>query len=133
MIILLVEDEVLIAAALEWALQDAGHEILGPVETIAEALGIVDQHKPDLALVNLTLKDGDDGAELARILLAQHHTPSIFITADVFHARKHRQVAMGMIKKPYDPEMVPAIVGYLDEMAQGRQPSQMPSQLEMFR
>ena len=40
---------------------------------------------------------------------------------------------MRMIRKPYDPAMVPAIVWCLDELAQGRQPSQMPPQLEMFR
>ena len=56
-------------------------------------------------------------------LLEQHGTPSIFMTADLFHARMHRHVAMGMIKKPYDTAMMPAIVGYLDELAQGRPPA----------
>ncbi|HEX2526163.1 MAG TPA: hypothetical protein VHL31_07655, partial [Geminicoccus sp.] len=59
------EDEAMVAFALEWALRTAGHEVLGPASTIDEALQTVRMRKPDLALVNLVLLGGEDGAALA--------------------------------------------------------------------
>lgn len=108
MIILLAEDEALVAFVLDWALRLAGHEILGPVETIEEALAAVERRRADLALVNLTLKDGQDGADLARQLRSIHQIPSVFVATDVSHARANREAAIGLIKKPYDADMVPA-------------------------
>ena len=36
--------------------------MLGPAATIAEAFQALGEHQPELALVNLTLQNGDDGA-----------------------------------------------------------------------
>jgi DNA-binding response OmpR family regulator len=131
-VILIAEDEPLIALTLEQALIKAGHQVLGPAATIAEAYRAIDGQAPELALVNLTLQDGDDGAALARALQASHRTPTLFVSADVRHARAHRDVAIGLIKKPYDVEMVPAVLWYLDQLTQGRQPTTTPPQLELF-
>jgi DNA-binding LytR/AlgR family response regulator len=131
-VVLVAEDEPLIALTLEQALIATGHRVLGPVATIEEARQAMGGQAPDLALVNLTLQNGDDGAELARVLLARG-TPTIFISADVRHARAHREVAIGLIKKPYDLEMIPAVLWYLHERVQGRQPDRIPPQLELFR
>jgi DNA-binding response OmpR family regulator len=133
MIILIAEDEAMVAFALEWALRAAGHEVLGPAFTIKEALGTIDGKTPDLALVNLVLQGGEDGASLALELLLEHGTPTILVTEDVEGGRAHRSLALGLIKKPYDAEMIPSIVWYLNELRQGRQPERVPPQLEMFQ
>jgi DNA-binding response OmpR family regulator len=132
LIILVAEDEAMVAFALEWALRTAGHEVLGPAYTIDEALQTVRIRKPDLALVNLVLLGGEDGAVLALELLAQHGTPTILVSEDIQAARARRDVALGLIKKPYDAEMIPSIVWYLGELTQGRQPERMPPELELF-
>ncbi|HEX2526554.1 MAG TPA: response regulator [Geminicoccus sp.] len=132
MIVLIAEDETTVAFALEWALRTAGHEVLGPAYTIDEALKSVSMRRPDLALVNLVLKGGEDGAILAKELQRRHATPTIFVSADIRSARARRDVALGLIKKPYDAEMVPAIVRYLKDLEQGRRPIRVPPELEMF-
>ena len=133
MIILVAEDEAMVAFALEWALRAAGHEVLGPAFTIDEALRAVREKKPDLALVNLDLQGGEDGSGLAMELLLSHDTPTILVTEDAERGRASRGLTLGLIKKPYDAEMIPAIIGYLGELQQGRQPERVPPQLEMFQ
>lgn len=131
MIILLAEDEAIIAFPLEWALTMAGHEILGPVDTIEEALIAVTWSRPDLALVNLTLKGEQDGAVLAHELQALD-IPTIFVATDVAQARSHRDLAIGLIRKPYDAEMIPSVVRHIDDLANGRRPAKVPPQIELF-
>ena len=101
-LILIAEEEMPTAAALEAALTEAGHQVLGPVDTIAEALPMIAVERPDLALVSILLKDGDTGVWLAWELLHQHGTPSIFLATDLPHARMSRDLALGVISKPYD-------------------------------
>ena len=55
---LLIEDQALIGMALEATLEDAGFRVAGPFMSNAEALAWLDQHTPDLALLDVLLKDG---------------------------------------------------------------------------
>ena len=50
MILLVAEDEALIALVLEGALRDAGHEVLGPAATPEEALALAEGTRPGLDL-----------------------------------------------------------------------------------
>ena len=69
--ILIVEDEALIAMALADGLEDAGHEVVGPAATIAEALALCDEAPPppELAVLDINLRDGSSGVDVARALL----------------------------------------------------------------
>ena len=55
---LVVEDQALIAMALEASLEEAGFQVAGPVPSNAEALDWLEHHTPDLALLDVLLKDG---------------------------------------------------------------------------
>lgn len=55
--ILVVEDELLIASSLEMSLEGHGHNVLGPVSTVAAALRILQTEQPDLALIDYRLAD----------------------------------------------------------------------------
>ncbi|WP_052764129.1 response regulator [Microvirga massiliensis] len=56
--LMIVEDEAAIGLALADALTDEGHRIIGPFTTQREALGALDQTRPDVAILDLTLRDG---------------------------------------------------------------------------
>ena len=103
MVILVAEDEGLIAFALEWALRLAGHQVLGPADSVDEAMRLIEKTRPDLALVDINLRDGDDGTRLARHLHENLGIPILFTSAQVGQARNHRHIAWGLIPKPYDP------------------------------
>jgi DNA-binding response OmpR family regulator len=55
---LLVEDELLIAMALEASLEEAGFQVAGPFARNAAALAWLDAHTPDVALIDVLLQDG---------------------------------------------------------------------------
>ncbi|MFB2607641.1 response regulator, partial [Rhizobium phaseoli] len=76
--VMIVEDEGFIALELERIAQDAGHQTVGPVSTIEQALA----HAPrsDVALVDLNLADGLSGAQLARRLIDRYGVDVIFVT-----------------------------------------------------
>src|SRR5919199_4150931 len=61
MVILLVEDDFLIAMTMQDALEAVGYKVVGPAATVAEALRLVETRRPDLALVDITLRGGDSG------------------------------------------------------------------------
>ncbi len=67
--ILIVEDEALIAVVLADSLEGAGHEVMGPASTMAEALALCEALRPELALLDINLRDGSSGVDVARALL----------------------------------------------------------------
>jgi DNA-binding response OmpR family regulator len=133
MIILIVEDEGLVSLAMEWALRIAGHDVLGPAGTVEEAIALTGATEPDLALVDLNLRDGGDGSIVARHLHERYHTPILFLTAQVAHARANEDAAWGLIRKPYDTNSLPRIAGFIDDLTRGRTPAGIPPELELFR
>lgn len=129
--ILLVEDEAFIARMLHDALERAGHELLGPVERVADRLALAEQTRPDLALVNINLKDGGLGTDLARDLLNRWGVPSLFVSGQLLDARRNQDVALGYIKKPYAPETVVQSVEVAQGLMNGQEPKQVPAGLKL--
>ena len=61
---MIAEDDMMIAEMLEGALVAAGYDVCGIARTVAEAVALVHQHKPDLAIVDVRLADGDLGTDI---------------------------------------------------------------------
>jgi DNA-binding response OmpR family regulator len=57
-LILVLEDEALIALNVQDELQDAGYEVAGPFSTCSAALKWLQTTTPDMAILDTTLKDG---------------------------------------------------------------------------
>ena len=57
-LVLVLEDEALIALNLQDDLQDAGYEVAGPFTTCAAALEWLQTETPDTAILDAALKDG---------------------------------------------------------------------------
>lgn len=64
--ILIVEDDALIALAIEDILTDAGHTVVGLAPSKTQASRLAQQTHPDLALIDLRLADGMTGLDLMR-------------------------------------------------------------------
>ena len=101
--ILIAEDNVMIAMMMEDDVQDAGHAVAGPVATIDEALAIAREGGLTMALVDIDLLNGDSGIELAATLRAEHDLPCIFVTGQVNEAMSHPDAALGVLAKPFSP------------------------------
>ncbi|SLN75611.1 response regulator [Roseisalinus antarcticus] len=77
-VVLIVEDEVIVAMDLKLQAEDAGWQVLGPVGTIAEAQAVVADHQPDCALLDVNLVD-ENSFELAEGL-RRRGTRVVFLT-----------------------------------------------------
>ncbi len=77
--ILLVEDDRIITAALSRALTDAGH-VVRPVGRAGDALKVVTDERPDLVILDLGLPD-IDGLDALRMMRSVSDVPVIVATA----------------------------------------------------
>jgi PAS domain S-box-containing protein len=101
--ILIVEDEALIAAHLEEALEDAGYRVLGPYAGGHEALQSISDARPELVLMDIKLEGELDGVETAMEIRRRFRIPVIFLTAFAFGAlveRARKAEPYGYLIKP---------------------------------
>ncbi len=134
MLVLIVEDEPLIAVSLELELELAGHEVLGPADDPEHALRLAAEHRPDVALVDIGLHDSTLGVELARFLRSQYDVAVLFVTMTREVALENKDAALGVISKPFDPDEVPESVEIARAVKLGTYPlpKSLPSSLELF-
>jgi len=131
--ILIVEDEMIAALDLEGTLEEAGHTVVGCAMTTEDALMVVGYDCPDLALVNINLKDGHGaGIELARVLLERYGVPSLFVSGQIRDARKNRDVALGYLMKPWRSKTLLASIEVADRIIHGQKAEPVPQELELF-
>lgn len=76
--VLIVEDEMLVAMELESLLAQEGYAVLGPAPSIARALAVLDQARPDAALLDINLNGEPATAVAAR--LSEEGVPFVLIT-----------------------------------------------------
>jgi DNA-binding response OmpR family regulator len=69
-VVLILEDEAIIALNLQDELQDAGYGVGGPFVTCADALSWLQTNTPDVAILDTVLKDAPCG-EVARALASR--------------------------------------------------------------
>jgi DNA-binding response OmpR family regulator len=130
--ILIVEDEPLVALMLADSLEHAGHQVMGPAATMAEALAMCAEGPPELAVLDIDLQDGSNGVDVARELFARWGVPVVFASGQSMEARQARDVALGYICKPYEAETVLGSIEVAREIMSGRQPRSIPPGFELF-
>ncbi len=92
--ILLVDDDTTLLDVLGRVLKRDGHTVVQGIG-VAEALDMADRHAPDLALVDLSLPDGD-GVGLADRLRERHpDLPLILMTAYPIRVREDPAIGAG--------------------------------------
>ena len=102
--VLVCDDEQQILRALRVILRDAGFEAL-PASTAQEALDVAAVGRPDAAIIDLVLPDGD-GVELCRQLREWSEMPVIVLSAVGDEDAKVRALAAGAddyVTKPFGP------------------------------
>jgi CheY-like chemotaxis protein len=84
-VLLVVEDEPLVAMHIARIAMEAGCELGGIAAAGPEALAIAESNPPKIALIDIRLIGRMDGIEVARRLHKQFGTLAVFITADAPH------------------------------------------------
>ena len=88
--ILVVEDVAILALALADMLVEAGFQVIGPAASVAKALALIAQSRPDGAILDINLR-GETSAPVASELMARG-TPFLAVTGysteqrpEIFH------------------------------------------------
>jgi DNA-binding NarL/FixJ family response regulator len=117
--ILVVEDEIITAKALEKSLKDLGYDVVGIASSGEEAINKTADLRPDVVLMDIKLKGSLDGVSTAQRIHTVFNTPVIYLTAHsdtetvkrVMHSRPY-----GYIVKPFkEKELNAAIVRALHQ------------------
>lgn len=131
--VLIIEDEWLIATALADALADGGHEVVGPADSVEEAMALCEAASPELAILNIDLHDHlGAGLHIARTLRERWGVRSIFASGAIEKVPEARTVALAYIRKPYHPNTVLQAIGAAQEILQGGKPTALPGGVEWF-
>ncbi len=116
-VVLIVEDDFLIAMDLEAALTDAGYKVAAVAVTADEAIALVAAHAPAVVvLMDIRLLGDRDGIDAALEIYRLYGVRSVFTSAHSDEeSRRRAEPAMpyGWIEKPY---AVATIVGFLQRL-----------------
>jgi DNA-binding NarL/FixJ family response regulator len=112
--VLIVEDEFLVADDVRAALEDVGHEVVGIAADVPEALEMARLGRPDVALVDLNLRDGPTGGPLGLLLAREHGVLVLFVTSEPNLAPTGAAGVLGVFSKPFACEQLAEVVGRAD-------------------
>lgn len=128
--ILIVEDEFIVALNLRQIMSDMGFEVIGiaPDAATAERLA---EAKPDIALVDLNLRDGPTGPQIGAKLSQQHGTSVLFLTANASQLGDGIKGTVGVVSKPVDEDSIESVLEFLVKHRVGESASPPPA-LRLF-
>lgn len=127
-VVLIAEDQVLIAMAAELSLEQAGYHVCGIAMTEKGAIDLGCRHQPDLAVVDINLAPGN-GAKVARYLKAEFRTGILLLSAEP----NLREIADGIgvlcATKPFQAALLPIALEYVLQHRAGERIDSPPAWL----
>lgn len=128
--ILVVEDEIFVAAEIEHVISEMGHEPVGIAADRRTALSLALQ--TDIALVDLNLQDGPTGMAIGRDLAETHGVTVLFMTANPAQLGDGIPGTLGVLPKPVtERELKQALEFVVARRLDGD--AQPPRRLQLFR
>lgn len=110
--ILIVEDEFLVALNLRQTLAALGFDTLGIAPDAQTAFQLADE-KPDIALVDVNLRDGETGPGIGHKLANEYGAVVLFLTANPAQLGDGVEGTVGCLCKPVDHEEVQKALDFL--------------------
>jgi response regulator NasT len=110
--VVIAEDEAIIRLDLKEILEAEGYSVVGETGRGDEAVELVAQHEPDIAILDIKMP-GIDGIEAARRISANHRVAVLILTAfsqrNLIEEARDAGVAAYLVKPFQRGELVPAI------------------------
>jgi two-component system, response regulator PdtaR len=131
-LILIVEDNFLIASDMQRILEEAGYKVLGPASNFDRAMALVKAFHPDIVLLDIELPGSRNGVAIARELL-KLHIPALFVSAIAPHEVDAKDSAIGLLSKPIDEKRLLGAIRLVEEVAAGKTPSLIPDGFQPYR
>ena len=116
--VVIAEDEAIVRLDLKETLEEEGYEVVGETGRGDEAVDLVDQLKPDLAILDIKMP-GKDGLEAAREIAGPRKAAVLILTAfsqrDLIEQARDAGALAYLVKPFQRSELIPAV-----EVALGR-------------
>ncbi|MBX9731091.1 MAG: response regulator [Sphingomonas sp.] len=126
---MIVEDEPLIAFDNERFLSDEGFEIVATVDSVEEAVALIERQGIDLVLADVSLSDGS-GIDVARAA-QEAGIAVLFATGEC--PVEAQSLADGCLGKPYTQRDLLLAIGAIEAVHAGQKPKRLPSGLTLFK
>ena len=121
--IVIADDEAIIRLDLKEILEEAGYDVVAETGRGDEAIALVAEHRPDLAILDIKMP-GLDGISAARSILAEQSAAVLLLTAfsqrDLIQDAREAGVAAYLVKPFRKAELIPAIEGVLARAQEDR-------------
>lgn len=111
--IIVVEDDEITALNLSLSLQKHGYKVLAVCDNAADAKQKIEQYNPDIAIIDISLDESNDGIELAKDVRKNYNIPFIYLTSysdDEIISQAKLTEPYGYIVKPFDPNSLHATI-----------------------
>jgi response regulator NasT len=119
--VVIAEDEAIIRLDLKEILLSAGYEVVGETGRGDHAVNLVEEHRPDLAILDVKMP-GMDGVRAAREITSHHKVAVLVLTAfsqrELIEDARDAGVAAYLVKPFRREELLPAIAEVLSRCRQ---------------
>ncbi|WDR02806.1 response regulator [Devosia algicola] len=127
--ILVVEDEIFVAAEIEHVVTEMGHVAVGVAADKVAALKLAPD--TDVALVDLNLHDGPTGIAIGRILAQSYGVTVLFMTANPAQLGRGVSGTLGVLPKPVGGDEMKQAVAYAVAQRE-KKVAKPPRRLQLF-
>jgi response regulator of citrate/malate metabolism len=125
--VLIVEDEPVVAHDLKEIAESIGQEVVGLAARVSDARSLTPL-KPELALVDLNLKDGATGRHISSTLSREDVTV-VLVTANLQQIPLDFCGAIGAVAKPFTSQNIEEVITYVKGLRGESDPVGMPPAL----
>ncbi len=120
--VLLVEDEAIVSMHLSMIIEELGFRVVGTAATGAEAIRLALEHRPDVVLMDVTLRGGMSGVEAAEQIRSSQEVRIVYVTA---HSAEDLAAELGLsprhlLQKPITAGALEAVLARALEATEGR-------------
>ncbi|GJE17738.1 response regulator [Methylobacterium marchantiae] len=113
--IVIVEDEALIVMQLEILIEEAGHQVVGTAASAGDAIAVARRTRPDIVFIDLQLRGGSSGLDVAKALAEEPAMTLVFLTANARHFSDDFAGAAAVIAKPFSEAIIGDTMVFLEE------------------
>lgn len=99
--VLIAEDNVILGDMLEEFLTIRGYEVCGIARTVKEAVLLADLHRPDLAVLDFRLAEGEFGSDIRPLLEDKVSMGILYVSGDPLGRILTKADGEAYIQKPY--------------------------------
>jgi two-component system, response regulator PdtaR len=108
--VFIVEDEVIISIFIKKFIEKRGFDVVGTSTNGAQALKLIAEKRPDTVLIDVTLKGGINGIQVAEKINEIYHPKIVFITGHDEQSVDSVKGEYSFLRKPFDNKQLLAIL-----------------------